>query len=69
MSPPNVKRGPAGDGAPHDRPGRTTTRKTTRRWTDIAPNEPPVDHEDPAYVAALDAAVDAGELEAVDGHG
>ena len=69
MSPPDEQRRPRGRGGAEAAGRANAPRNTTRRWTDIAPNEPPADHEDPAYVAALDAAIDAGELEAVDGHG
>lgn len=50
-------------------PGRQaqSKRQITRRWTDLATNEPTADHADPAYVAALVAAVDRGELEEVEG--
>ncbi len=67
-SPPTRRRGPQ---APPPGPRRqaSSARKTTRRWTDVAPNEAPVDHLDPGYIATLLAAVDAGELEEVDGRG
>lgn len=48
-------------------PAKKSIRKTTRRFTDLAANEPtPVDAH---HLALLDAAIDAGELEEADGRG
>ena len=66
MSHPNEQRHPGGRGGAEAAGRANAHRKTTRRWTDTAPNDPPVDHQDPAYIAAIDAAVERGELEEVD---
>ncbi len=60
------------DAQPSPRPGRRkqdssgggkSKRHITRRWTDLAPNEP--EAEEAGYWSALAAAIDAGELEEV----
>lgn len=60
--PGNEQRRPRGRGGAEAAGRANAPRETTRRWTDLAPNEPPADYLDPAYVAALDAMVDTGEL-------
>lgn len=61
MSPPTRRSEPHDRPASHQTPAKKSTRKVTRRWTDLAPNEPQA--EPPGYFDALAAAIDAGELE------
>lgn len=58
-SPPTRRSGPKA--APQTPAKKSEHRKVTRRWTDLAPNEP--EAEPPGYFDALAAAIDAGELE------
>lgn len=62
MSPPDEQRRPGGRGGAEAAGRANAHRKTTRRWTDRAANEPPADHQDEGYVAALVAAVESGEI-------
>lgn len=51
------------EGPSQQTPAKKSKRQVTRRWTDLAPNEP--EPEPPGYFDALAAAIDAGELEEV----
>ena len=65
-SPPARRSAPTGSASHGAGRQASSAPQTTRRWTDVAPNEPPEDHHDDGWWASLVDEVESGLIVEVD---